>query len=526
MGRDQTVKTEATPRFRFPVWRWKGLLTVLLLLLLSGMPLRGQERGAVVELTLERMVELALSTSYRVRQLNLSIDRTRHSLQAQEARLKSRVDMEFSAPEFRAISDTEWNSVLQRDEIVHENTRRWEAELSVRQPVILFGVPTNGYLSLNNRMYRYLQNEEDGGRDVRYYNRYYIRYTQPLFQPNQLKNALEEAELDLEDSELNFQDDVVGLVDDLSDDYFELFDDAYQGVINADHVANLEVAESIAREAALSDSSRTIEEDQIRVELANAREQLQRAHSEFRLGAARIKQRLQIPESDSIAISPVFELQPVTIDVDEAVDHAMALTPRLRQLDISYRENEINLEETKGRNSFRMDLALSYGREMQDPIFQDMWGEPTNTYTVDVNAYLPIWDWGERNQRIAASEISLKQTALRIEEAETQIFSNVLNEVRNVEEYESRALAMEENLALASDVSQESLNRYREGTITVLELTQSLRRELDTANNFLDAYLGWKGALLRLQELTFYDFERGMPVVERFGIVMSRANPQ
>jgi outer membrane protein TolC len=499
---------------------------VILLVLLSGAPLHGQERGAVVELTMERMVELALSTSYRVRQLNLSIDRTRHYLQAQEARLKSRVDLEFSAPEFRAISDTEWNSDLQRDEIVHENTRRWEAELSVRQPVILFGVPTNGYLSLNNRMYRYTQRDEDGDRDIRYYNRYFVRYTQPLFQPNNLKNNLEEAELDLEDAELNFQEDVVGLVDDLSDDYFELFDDAYQRVINTDHVYNLEVAMDVAREAALVDSTRTIEEDQIRVELANAREQLQRAHSEFRLQAARIKQRLQIPESDSIVLDPVLDLRPVTIDVDEAVRHAMALTPRLRQLDISYRENEINLEETKGRNSFRMDLAFSYGREMADPVFQDMWGQPSNTYTVDVNAYLPIWDWGERNQRIAASEISLEQTALRIEEAETQIFSNVLNEVRNVEEYETRALAMEENLDLASDVSQESLTRYQEGTITVLELIQSLRRELDTANNFLDAYLGWRGALLRLQELTFYDFERGMPVVQRFGIVMSRANPQ
>ncbi len=526
MGRDQTMRTAAALRFRFFIRRSKELMTLLLLCLLSGGPLRGQERGAVVELTLERMVELALSTSYRVRQLNLSIDRTRHYLRAQEARLKSRVDMEFSAPEFRAISDTEWNSELQRDEIVHENTRRWEAELSIRQPVILFGVPTNGYLSLNNRMYRYTQREEDGGRDVRYYNRYFIRYTQPLFQPNQLKNSLEEAELDLEDSELDFQEDVVGLVDDLSGDYFELLDDAYQRVINTDHVNNLEAAMAIAREAALSDSTRNIEEDQLRVELANAREQLQRARSEFRLQSAMIKQRLHIPEEDSIVIRPVLDLRPVSIDVDEAVGHAMALTPRLRQLDISYREDEIDLEETKGRNSFRMDLALSYGREMQDPIFQDMWGEPTNTYTVDVNAYLPIWDWGARNQRIAASEISLEQTALRIEEAEVQIFSNVLNEVRNVEEYESRALAMEENLTLASDVSQESLNLYREGRITVLELIQSLRRELDTANNFLDAYLGWRGALLRLQELTFYDFELGMPVVERFGLMMSRTNPQ
>ena len=93
MGRDQRVTRAAAPRFGIPVRRLRELLTVILLMLLSGAPLHGQERGAVVELTLERMVELTLSTSYRVRQLNLSIDRTRHYLQAQEARLKSRVDM-------------------------------------------------------------------------------------------------------------------------------------------------------------------------------------------------------------------------------------------------------------------------------------------------------------------------------------------------------------------------------------------------------------------------------------------------
>jgi preprotein translocase subunit SecA len=123
--------------------------------------------------------------------------------------------MNVSAPQLESVSEPRWNSELQRNEIVHENTRRWQATLSVRQPVILFGYPTDGYLSLNNRMYRYLQLGEDGGeRDLRYYNRYFIQYEQPFFQANRLKNDLEQAELNLEDSELEFQDDVVSLVDD------------------------------------------------------------------------------------------------------------------------------------------------------------------------------------------------------------------------------------------------------------------------------------------------------------------------
>jgi outer membrane protein TolC len=483
-----------------------------------GGPLAAQGQRTVFPLTLEKMVELALSSSYQMRQLNMSIDRTRLNLQSQRARLRSRVDLELSAPDFQSISETKWNSTLQRNEIVHENSRRWEAELSIRQPVILFGYPTNGYLSLNNRVYRYAQIDEVGERDLRYYNRYFIRYTQPLFQPNELKNDLEEAELDLEDSQLNFHGDVVEAVDDLSDDYLELFEDAYGEVINRVRVANLEAAVAAAEELARTDSARALDLSQARVELANAREQVQQSQSQFRLNAASLKTRLNLSETDSITLDPVITVRPVSIDVEQATRFALELTPRMRRLSINLRESEINLENTKGRGGFRMDVALSYGREMHDRAWRQIWNEPVNTYTVDVNAYVPIWDWGQRSSRIAASRISVDQTRLRIEEAEAEIRSDVQNQVRNVEEFESRVMAMEENLSLASELSQSSLELYRAGSITVLDLLQSFQREWQTADNFLDAYLGWRRALLRIQQLTFFDFERGLPVLERFGI--------
>ncbi len=488
------------------------------LLSLSGAPaLAAQEAGRTIELTMERMVELAMSESYRVQELNLEIERTRHQLRAEQAGLRSSVQMEVSAPEFESISDTRWNSELQRNEIIHADTRRWEADLSVRQPLILFGYPTNGYLSLNNRVYRYSQLEESG-EDIQYYNRYFVSYRQPLFQPNELQNDLEEARLDLDEAELDFQDDVVDMVDDLADRYFDLFEDADRREIYSTLVQHLEDGVQAARDAAETDSARAIEADEIQVELANAREQLQRATSQYRLSAARIKQQLGLPESDSLALDPVLDVQPVQVDATEAIEYATTLAPRLQDLEISRRQEMIDLENTEGRNSFRMDVELSYGREMQDPRWRQLWGEPRNSYTIDVSAYLPIWDWGERRERIAAQQIEVQQTELRIEEAETQIVSDVRNEVRNVEEYQSRALAMEENLELAREVSRSTLERYRDGEATPLALVQSFQREVETSSNFLEAYLGWRGGLLQLQQLTFYDFENEVPVLERFGV--------
>jgi outer membrane protein TolC len=495
----------------------KALLACLAALAAAEPALARQNQ---VEMTLERMVDLTLSNSYRIRNLNLSIERTRYVLDAERARLRSQVSLDLSVPELESIAEPRWNSTLGLNEIVHENSRRWEAQLSVRQPVILFGYPTNGYLSLNNRVYRYTQLEEDGARDLRYYNRYFVQYTQPLFQPNELKNDLEGAELDLEESELQFYGDVVEIVDDLSSDFFELFEDAYSREVSAELVASLELALSAAEAAAQADPTRSIDLDQARVELANAQEQLQQSRSQFRLQAASLKTRLNLPETDSITLDPRIVVSRVPIDVEEATRYALELTPRMRELDIEHRMNELDLDETRGRNAFRVDLELSYGREKQDPRFGELWERPTNTYTIDVNAHIPIWDWGERSSRIRASTINLRRTELEMDEAVSQIVSNVANEARNVEEYQTRALNMERNLELASDLSASSLQLYRDGSASILDVLQSFRRQVDTANNLLDAYLGWRRALLRMQRLTFFDFELGLPVLERFGVAL------
>ncbi|MSO49700.1 MAG: hypothetical protein EXQ49_07325 [Acidobacteria bacterium] len=145
-----------------------GVQAMVLAALLVATEVSGQvapEGQPPVELTLDRMVALRLRDSL------------------------SRISLNIAAPQFQAISDNKWNSVLQRNELVREDTRRFQMDLSVRQPVILFGYPTNGVLSLNNRVYRYTQVNDDG-RDTTFYNQYFVAYDQPLFQPNRMKNEM------------------------------------------------------------------------------------------------------------------------------------------------------------------------------------------------------------------------------------------------------------------------------------------------------------------------------------------------
>ncbi|MBT8397052.1 MAG: TolC family protein [Gemmatimonadetes bacterium] len=495
------------------------LLFATLTLPMTGLGvLNAQENPQVIELTLEGMVDLTLSTSYQIRRLNLDIQRDQHNLHAEQARLKSSVDLELTAPAYRLTSEPKWNSDLQKNEIVQENTRRWEGELSISQPVMLFGYPTNGYLSVNNRMYRYTQFDGDGSRDTDFYNRYYISYRQPLFQPNDLKNNLEQAEMRLEETRLDFYGDVVRIVNNVSRTYYDLFREHYERTVSLELVADLERALAIARELAQVDSVFLIDVDQVQIELANARENVQSNESSIRLRSAGVKRDLGLSDADSILITAVFHLDPVPIEMDEAIRYAQELTPRMRNLAIDLRNSEIRLEDVKGRGGFQLDLNMSYGREKRDDELGNLWVRPDNSYTVNVSADIPLWDWGERKARLASSEIRIQQTLLRIEEQELEMVSEVRNEVLNVRDREARTMAMRDNLGLAQEVSETSFQRYHTGAISVLDLLLSLRREAETAENFLDAYLSWRSSLRSLQQQTYFDFENRVPVLERFGV--------
>jgi len=470
-----------------------------------------------IDLTLDTAIDIALDNSYQVRQLQLNIERTRKNLEAERAGLKSRVYLNLQSPDIQQIADYKWDSQLQRDILIRQNTRMWQANLAIRQPVILFGYPTDGYLSLNNQMYRYYQkNPNLGIQSVNYYNRYFVKFEQPLFQPNRLKNDLEDAELDLERRELDYIQDLVQIIDRIADDYYQLYDLAYKNIIYSHHIENLEQASQIANTISQRDTSRSIEAIQIQVELANAREKLAQNQSDIRLESARMKQRLRLDQEDSLSITPEPSISEIDVNTDQAIEYGYTLRPRMRLQRIYRRMNEIDLENTRGWNSFRVNLEMTYGLEKQDEQYTNLWEDQDNSYSVSLNAYVPIWDWGQRKARIEAAKINIRKRELYIEENKTEIQSEIQNAVTNLKEYQSRASNMRENMDMAQEITSISTNQYESGDISLQDLLQQINRQRETELNFLEAYLGYRNSLLTLMRNTYYDYENNSALINRF----------
>ena len=471
--------------------------------------------GQVIDLTLDSALDIAMENSYQVQQLRMDIERTRHNLKAQEAGLKSQVYMNLQAPTINSTSDNKWNSYLQKDEIIHQDTRRWQMDLSIRQPVILFGYPTNGYLSLNNRVYQYIQ-RKNGNANVDYYNRYFVRFTQPLFQPNDLKNSLEQAQLSLESEELGFISDIARLMDGIAGDYYDLLELAFQQEIYAAHVRTLERINDIAQSHAAVDSSRALEAIQLQVELANTSERLSQNLLDMRFQSADMKQRLMLEATDSLFVVPAMkEIVPIAVDLDQAIQYGYQLQPRMRTLEISRRRSEISHENTVARGAFSMDLEMTYGLEKQDEYYDKLWDDQDNSYSVSVSAYVPIWDWGERKERILASEIGLERTDLTIEDTRTRIATDITNAIDNLEEYQRRAITMRDNVNVSRNLIELSIAQYEEGNLSINDLIRIVTSHRDSELNLVDAYLGWRESLLNLTMNTYYDYEKDQPLIDR-----------
>ena len=497
---------------------WKKY-AVICSLMLTGLNLNGNKplhARELIPLTLDSAVNIAMGRSYRIKQLELGIERTRFWLKSRQASLKSRVFMQLKTPVIQALSVTKWNSTLKKDEIIQENTRLWQMDLSIRQPVVFLGYPTNGYLSLNNQTYRYLQ--RDGYREVDYYNRFFLKFEQPFLLPNNLKNNIEDAELDLKKSELDYIADRVRLIDRVSDDYYDLYEVIYRKIIYSRQIENLEKIAEIAAELVRQDTTRVIETVQAQVELTNAREMLLKNQSEIRQETARIKQQLQLSYEDSVYIKPTVKIVPVSVDVDQAIQYGYSLHPRLRMLSIDKRKDEIDLNNSKGRDGFHVNLEMTYGLEKQQDQFPEIWSDFDDSYSVSVNAYIPIWDWDRRKARIAAEKISLKKTELLIEESRNNIRSNIINAVDNLQDYQQRTLNLQTNLYRVQEISDVGMKQYRENNISLQDLLQMITRQRETELNFLDAYLGYRRSLLSLMIQTYFDYENDVSLIDKFRV--------
>jgi len=216
------------------------------------------------------------------------------------AALKSNASLSLTIPDYDKSIKEITSPSTGLPIVLSTRAARYSGTISIRQPL-----PTNGVISLNgvlnrtsDRLVTYTPGEKN------YFGRVFLRFEQPILQPNAIKISIRKAELDLEEAEMGYQDAQIRLVVDISREFYDLFENTYRDLLAQEELQRLEemyaIGERLFEEEAISEVNLL----QLEVDLNAARNRASSAAGQLARQKDDFKQTIGLPPEEVIILEP------------------------------------------------------------------------------------------------------------------------------------------------------------------------------------------------------------------------------
>ncbi|MBN1481568.1 TolC family protein [candidate division KSB1 bacterium] len=461
---------------------------------------------AQTTLSMEDALNIAMQNSPQIKQAELSLERSRQSLKAQRAALKSNFSLSINPynysydrryDRFRNI----WYS--------SENTSS-SADFRIRQPILW----TDGTFSIINRL-QWLQGWSEGGTDQNepWSNNLYLNYEQPVFTYNRTKLALNELELDLENTMINYVVQKLSLEYDVTNSFYEIYRNKLAYDIAREEYVNTNSSYQIIKNKVDAGIAAKEEFYQAELNLLNSESAVQNNLVQLENSLDSFKKLIGVPISDSINI--VGDVTHIVIDVDleKAINNGLKNRLELRQREIEVQSAYHNLIETMALNEFQGSISLTYGIQGVNRTFESIYDNPDRNRQASISFEIPLFDWGERKARIKASEATIESRKLSQEEEQDNIIISIRQAHRQLQNLVNQIEIARQNVKNAELTYEINLERYKNGDLTGMDLNLYQIQLSDAKIQLTDSIINYKLALLNLKILSMYDFIRNEPVV-------------
>ena len=210
---------------------------------------------------------------------------------------------------------------------------------------------------------------------------------------------------------------------------------------------------------------------------------------------------------EDINILADVSLSPYQIDLQEAIEHALEQRQELRQREIDIERSQFELIRTNAQNEFKGNIALSMSIFGDDTKFSEVYESPTNNPRVAVSFNIPLWDWGEKRARMAASRANLEVSKVDLADQKNDIIINIRQVYRSLQNLETQIDIARQNVKNAELTYEINLERYQNGDLTSMDLNQFQIQLSDKKMALSNALISYKLELLNLKIQSLWDFE-------------------
>ncbi len=495
---------------RFPGFRRKAraLVDAIWPLLLLCALLSPLSVPAQTLITLQSAMEIAEKGSPSIQRSLFNIEQYQYSLQAERASLKSRFSLTLDPFNFsnNRRFDNQFSQWFTNEELYSSGTFR------VDQPIL----KTDGTLALINT-FSWRSNKtaivgagENSNRA--FYNNLYLAINQPSFTFNRRQMQLDELELNYENANLDYAIQRLALERTITSQFFDVYLAQLNLDISREELANTTKNFDIVKNKV--EAGLLAQEELYQAELNLANSQLSVQDNELGLANAEeaFKREIGMNLDEEIQLAADLEVKPVIVDLDKAIEYALASRMELRQRQIGIEQSFFDLTRTKSQNEFRADLQLTLGIFGDNERFGRVYESPTRNPSVGLSLNIPIFDWGERNARIQAQEVAIRSQKLDLNEDRKQIRMDIRRAFRSIQTQQPRIEIARKSVENAERTYEINLERYVNGDLTGIDLNQFQSQLSSKKIEYAQALINYKTQLLELKILTLFDWEKQEPV--------------
>ena len=451
-------------------------------------------------LTLEKALEIAYQQSPSIIQSKMSLEQSELALIQQKASLKSQFSLNLSPFQYtRSTSFDNYNTQWYTRKSMSSGL-----DFRISQPIKW----TDGTLTLSNSFnWQDDDNQSFGAKSTSFSNNLSLNLEQPIFTYNKTKMQLKRLEFNLEKAKIQYALAQLNIEKNVTSAFYGVYQ-AYKRLVTAREAfqsqkENYELIKNKVEQGLIAQE----ELFQAEVTLATNENSLADTEMSYENTKDQFKQTLGLPLDIDISILPNIQIDPVQVDVNQAVKYALDQRMEIRQQQIAIEEGIFSLIEAKDNNKFKGSISARVGLMGQGDKFNGAFSKPDDNETIGVTLTVPLWDWGARKANIRSSELSNENTEISKAEERKSIMLDVRQLCRELPKLLRQIDIARQTVSNAERTYDINVEKYRNGALTGMELKNQQTQLTDAKNALTDAIISYKLRLLDLKIQTLWDFQ-------------------
>lgn len=339
-----------------------------------------------------------------------------------------------------------------------------------------------------------------------------LQLIQPILQINNMKWDRRIETIEYKKDKQQYIEDMEGIAIDITRRFFDLYiaqmnietakfnvainDTLYQLSLGRYKVGKIAENDLLQSELALLNSQNLLETRLL---------DYKRKHDELRL-------ELGLSREQEIIVVPPKDIPELDIDVDKAIDQALANRADILEYQLMKLRSERAIEAAKSNNRFTANIIASYGLNQSAGEIDAAYDELLNQQAFNLTFQIPLYQWGKGAAEIEEAKESANSSLISAEKQKENLVLDIKYQTLSFMQLRNQVAVSAKADIVARKRFEVAKNRYM---IQKIDLNTFFiaQNEKDAAiRNYVQNLKNYWVSYYNIRKLTLFDFSNNQPI--------------